>query len=81
MGNSSGVPAQRGVWPDTTDRPPPQGYATEALVVWLLGRHPHLADLLARADCVTDEPDAIDLDPEQLPYPMTGIHADLKALS
>lgn len=68
-------------WPDTTRRPPPQGFSVEAIAVWLLGRHPHLAALLAQAKCVRDEPTGIDLDPELMPYPMVGISADLQMLA
>lgn len=68
-------------WPDTTRHPPPQGYSVEAIAVWLLGRHPHLATLLAQADCVGDEPTGIDLDPELMPYPIVGISADLQMLA
>ncbi|MFD7161371.1 hypothetical protein ACFV9C_42765 [Kribbella sp. NPDC059898] len=53
----------------------------DAIAVWLLGRHPHLAALLAQADCVVDEPSGVDLDPELMPYQVAGISADLRALA
>jgi hypothetical protein len=54
-------------WPDTTDQPPPTGEPPYRSAPWLLGRHPKLAQLVARVpDMVVVDTDGPWLDVEAL---------------
>jgi hypothetical protein len=54
-------------WPDTTGQPPPAGEPPYRSAPWLLGRHPKLAELVARVpDMVVVDDDGPWLDVEAL---------------
>lgn len=66
-------------WPNTSTQDPPAGnrYAAAA---WLLGRHPHLATLVARVPGVVQvRPDGPDIDLEALADALLGLEADAAA--
>ena len=66
-------------WPNTSTQEPPAGnrYAAAA---WLLGRHPHLATVVARVPgVVQDGPEGPDIDLEALADALLGLDADMAA--